>query len=40
VQADADASLGGKPHPRSEEALQSARELLHAIEARLGVEHD
>ena len=40
VQADADAALGGKPHPRSEEALQSAKELLYAVEARLGVEND
>jgi hypothetical protein len=40
VQADVDASLSGKPHARSEEALQSARELLHAIEARLGVDLD
>lgn len=40
VQADADAALGGKAHPRSEEALQSAKELLHAVEARLGVQDD
>lgn len=40
VQADADAAIGGKAHPRSEEALQSAKELLHAVEARLGVQDD
>ena len=40
VQADADAAYGGHPHPRSEEALTSARELLHSIEARLGVADD
>jgi len=40
VQADADAALGGTAHPRSEQALLDARELLASIEARLGVNND
>lgn len=40
VQADADAALEGKVHPRSEQALQDARELLASVEARLGLEND
>lgn len=40
VQADVDAATDGKAHARSEEALQSARELLASIEARLGVNDD
>lgn len=40
IQADADASTLGKAHPRSEDALIAARELLNAVEARLGVEND
>lgn len=40
VDADADAARTGRANPRSEEVLQAARELLHAVEARLGVEND
>lgn len=40
VQADADAALGGRPHARSEEDLVAARELLAAVEARLGLDDD
>ena len=40
VQADADAALRGKPHPRSEEALAQAQELLASLDARLGVNDD
>lgn len=40
VQADTDAALGGAVHPRSEEVLQSARELLASLDARLGVHND
>jgi len=40
VQADADAALGGRPHARSEEDLLAARELLAAVEARLGLDDD
>jgi hypothetical protein len=40
VQADADAAMGGKPHPRSEEDLAHAQELVAALDARLGVSDD
>lgn len=40
VQADADAAAMGKPHPRSEEALAVSREMLHSIDARLGIGGD
>ena len=40
VQADADASLGENPHPRSEQMLMDARELLASVDARLGVDND
>ncbi len=40
VQADADAALEGQTHPRSEDALVQARELLASLDARLGVEND
>jgi hypothetical protein len=40
VQADADAVLGGRLHIRSEEDLLAARELLAAVEARLGLDDD
>lgn len=40
VQADADAALGENPHPRSEQMLVDARELLASVDARLGVEND
>lgn len=37
VQADADAALGGTTHPRSEQALLDARELIASVDARLGI---
>jgi hypothetical protein len=40
VQADADAAMEGAVHPRSEDALVQARELLASLDARLGVEND
>lgn len=40
VQADVEAAESGRMHARSEEALNGARELLCAIEARLGVDRD
>jgi uroporphyrinogen-III decarboxylase len=40
VQADADAVLGENSHPRSEHMLLDARELLAAVDARLGVQND
>ena len=40
VQADADAAMGGQAHPRSEEALAVAKELLASMNARLGVDKD
>lgn len=40
VQADADASLGERPNPRSEQMLMDARELLASVDARLGVDND
>jgi hypothetical protein len=40
VQADADAALGENTHPRSEQMLLDSRELLAAVDARLGVQND
>jgi len=40
VQADADAAMNGKAHPRSEEDLSHAQELVAALDARLGVNDD
>lgn len=40
VQCDADAALGGRVHPRSEQALLDARKLLASVDARLGVSDD
>ena len=40
VQADADAAVGGETHPRSEHALTNARELMAALDARLGITND
>ena len=40
VQADTEAAMNGKPHDPSEDALTTARELLAAVESRLGVNDD
>ena len=40
VVADAEAALGSDNHPRSEDALANARELMASLDARLGINND